>query len=208
MAHWQVAGFGLTRAIGNYSALPGVGNELRGIVGPQGIAGKALFDQDFTASAIRDALSNRYSVIHLASHFRFTPGNESESFLLLGDGNQLTLRELREGEYRFDRLDLLTLSACETAMFGGREADGREVEGFGTLAQRKGAKGVLATLWPIADDSTAQLMQSFYRIRERQGLSKAEALRQAQLELLRGSQNKSYEHPFYWAAFILMGISP
>ena len=124
---------------------------------------------------------------------------------MLGDGKHLSLRELRESEYRFDHLDLLTLSACETAMFGGREADGREVDGFGALAQRKGAKGVLATLWPIADDSTAQLMQSFYRIRERQGLSKAEALRQAQLELLRGSQNKEYEHPFYWAAFILMG---
>ena len=206
-ASWQLAGFGVTRAIGNYSALPGVGNELRGIVGSQGIAGQALFDQEFTAEALRNALTKPYSVIHLASHFQFTPGNESDSFLLLGDGKHLSLRELRESEYRFDHLDLLTLSACETAMFGGREADGREVDGFGALAQRKGAKGVLATLWPIADDSTAQLMQSFYRIRERQGLSKAEALRQAQLELLRGSQNKGYEHPFYWAAFILILFS-
>ena len=204
-AHWQLAGFGLTRAIGDYAALPGVGNELRGIVGPQGITGQALFDQDFTAEAVKKALSKRYSVIHLASHFKFTPGNEADSFLLLGDGRHLSLRELRDGAYRFDHLDLLTLSACETAMFGGYEADGREVEGFGALAQRKGAKGVLATLWPIADGSTAQLMQSFYRIREHQGLSKAEALRQAQLELLRGEPNKGYEHPFYWAAFILMG---
>jgi CHAT domain-containing protein/tetratricopeptide (TPR) repeat protein len=204
-AHWQLAGFGLTRAIGDYSALPGVANELRGIVGPQGIAGQAQFDQDFTAEALRKALASQYSVVHLASHFLFTPGNEADSFLLLGDGNRLSLRELREGEYGFERLDLLTLSACETAMFGGREADGREVEGFGALAQRKGAKGVLATLWPIADASTAQLMQTFYRARERQGLSKSEALRQAQLGLLNGPAAQGYGHPFFWAAFILMG---
>jgi len=204
-AHWQVAGFGLTRAIGENPALPSVADELHGIIGPNGIAGQAKFDEEFTAAALEKALVGPYSVVHLASHFRFTPGNEADSFLLLGDGNHLSLRELREATYSFDSLDLLTLSACETAMFGGREADGREVEGFSVLAQRKGAKGVLATLWPIADNSTAKLMQSFYHIREQMGLSKAEALRQAQLELLRGSRDKGYEHPFYWAAFILMG---
>ena len=72
-------------------------------------------------------------------------------------------------------------------MQGGQEANGKEVEGFGALAQNKGAKSVLATLWPIADASTAQLMQILYLSRQKEHLSKAEALRQAQLALLNGS---------------------
>jgi CHAT domain-containing protein len=67
--------------------------------------------------------------------------------------------------------------------------------------QRQGAKGVLATLWPVADASTGMLTQALYRIRASGATTKAEALRQAQLELLRGD----YAHPFFWAPFILMG---
>jgi CHAT domain-containing protein len=84
----------------------------------------------------------------------------------------------------FGGVDLLTLSACNTAA-GGAERDGKEVEGFGVLAQRQGAKAVVATLWPVEDASTKELMQTFYRLRDTQpGISKAEALRQAQLRLL------------------------
>src|SRR5206468_7381725 len=82
---------------------------------------------------------------------------------------------------------LLTLSACNTAI-GGRGTDGKEVEGLAVLAHRQGAKAVLATLWPVADGSTQEVMQIFYRLRATTpGLSKAEALRQAQLRLLAGS---------------------
>ncbi len=80
----------------------------------------------------------------------------------------------------------MTLSACDTAT-GGAGADGREVEGFAVLAQRQGAKAVVASLWPVADASTMMLMHDFYRARGGQaGVPKAEALRQAQLSLLRG----------------------
>jgi CHAT domain-containing protein len=83
----------------------------------------------------------------------------------------------------------LTLSACNTAA-GGTETDGKEVEGLGVLAQRQGAKAVLATLWPVEDSSTKEVMQTFYRLRATQvGLSKAEALRQAQLLLLAGQES-------------------
>lgn len=82
----------------------------------------------------------------------------------------------------FGGVQLLTLSACNTGM-----GDGVEVEGFGTLAQRPGAKAVIASLWAVADASTSSLMQRFYRIRESsEGKTKLEALREAQLELLRG----------------------
>jgi tetratricopeptide (TPR) repeat protein len=124
-------------------------------------------------------------VLHIASHFRFLPGSD-ESFLLLGDGSGLTLRQLRTEMPRLTGVDLLTLSACETAVGGGLKADGREVEGLGVLAQRRGARSVLASLWPVEDASTGDLMAKFYQHRQAQGLNKAQALRQAQLALLHG----------------------
>jgi CHAT domain-containing protein len=106
--------------------------------------------------------------------------------LLLGDGNFLSLAQIKSLPNVFAGVDLLTLSACNTAT-GGSGANGKEVEGFGVLAQRQGAKAVVASLWPVADRSTKELMQNFYRLRETtSNTTKAEALRQAQLRLLRG----------------------
>ena len=127
-------------------------------------------------------------------------------------------------------VELLTLSACDTAV-GGEDADGKEVEGFAVLAQRQGAKAVLATLWAVADESTALLMKEFYRLRMSDPvMTKAEALRLAQLALLRGEirgdasgnrgprtnrdgdsprfvkdPQRPYAHPYFWAPFLLMG---
>ncbi len=184
---WTISGLGVTQAHTGFSALPGVQAELAGIVGKNGIPGETHLDQEFTAEQMQASLKQGNPVLHLASHFQFTPGTEADSYLLLGDGSHLSLKDIRQGDYPFGQLDLLTLSACATAMHGGQEANGKEVEGFGALAQIKGAKGVLATLWPIADASTAQLMQTLYRSRQQQHLNKAEALRQAQLALLHGS---------------------
>jgi CHAT domain-containing protein len=163
-------------------------------------------------------LRKRYPVVHIASHFQFRPGNETASFLLLGDGSQLPLSELKAMPNVFGGVDLLTLSACNTAI-GSPGADGREVEGFGVLAQRQGAKAVVATLWAVADVSTQALMQTFYRLQETEpDLSKVEALRQAQLSLLHGldqitvgssvarrRRQAPYAHPYYWAPFLLIG---
>ena len=91
---------------------------------------------------------------------------------------------------------MLTLSACNTALADA--AAGREIEGLGTLAQNRGAKGVLATLWLVSNASTAELMGRLYDYQSRLGLSKAEAQR----DLLRA---RRYQHPYYWGAFILMG---
>lgn len=121
--------------------------------------------------------------VRCAHTIRLQPGNKNQSFLLLGDGHALELRQIREDNYDFGRVDLITLPARETAV-GGRNAKGQELEGLGTLAQKQGAKGVLATLWPVADASTGQFMQTLYRLRTEQHLTKAEALRQAQLAFL------------------------
>jgi CHAT domain-containing protein len=144
----------------------------------------------------------------------------------------LTLDELGSPRYRFSNVELLTLSACNTAV--GQNAEGSEVEGFGVLAQRQGAAGVMATLWPVADASTGLFMQAFYRLLAEQRLSKAEALRQTQLAFIGGEITvgtgsgrfrgetvtgwsrptgddststvpDDWRHPYYWAPFILMG---
>jgi CHAT domain-containing protein len=189
-AEWKAAGFGVTKAYADAPALPWVSAELAGIIaskpGDAGVlAGEVELDGAFTQQAMRETLLKRYPVVHIASHFRFQAGNETQSFLLLGDGAHLSLAELKTSANLFGGVQLLTLSACNTGM-----GDGTEVEGFGTLAQRQGAKAVIASLWPVADASTSLMMQRFYRIRESSpGKTKLEALREAQLEMLRGTGN-------------------
>lgn len=202
---WQAAGLGLTRAVGNFSALPAVKGEMSSIVktGVTGVLpGEVYLDEAFNAARFKDVSRRKFQLLHVASHFQFSPGTEINSFLLLGDGQQLSLGDIRTQNYRFDNVDLITLSACDTGLGGGRDAQGREIEGFGVIAQQQGAKAVLATLWPVADQSTATLMADMYKQRQDKGLTKIEALRQAQISLL--AQPK-YAHPFYWAPFILMG---
>lgn len=204
-AKWQVVGLGVTKAIGEFSALPAVKSEMKSIVKSEGdgvMPGEVHLDAAFTALRLKEVSQRPFQLLHVASHFRFSPGTEVNSFLLLGDGQQLTLGDIRVQNYRFDNVDLLTLSACDTGLGGGRDAQGREIEGFGAIAQQQGAKAVLATLWPVADQSTATLMSDMYRRRQNQKLTKTEALRQAQISLQ--SQSR-YAHPFYWAPFILMG---
>ncbi len=238
-AEWKALGFGVSKAYGDFSALPAVPEELRGIISDEAamsegvVPGKIALDEAFTADTLRTALRDRYPLVHVASHFAFQPGNETDSFLLLGDGSHLPLSQIKSAQNLFGGVDLLTLSACDTAT-GGAGADGREVEGFAVLAQRQGAKAVVASLWPVADASTRLLMQNFYRLRKEQpGTPKAEALRQAQLLLLRGDEQmlaglergkgatsqrglsvdtiqtgpkgNPFAHPYFWAPFILIG---
>ncbi len=93
-------------------------------------------------------------------------------------------------------IELLVLSACQTA-----KGDRRSALGIAGIAAQAGARSTLATLWLVDAESTAQLMGEFYSCLKK-GVSKAEALRQAQLTLL---SNPKYSHPFYWASFVLIG---
>ncbi|MCP4701956.1 MAG: CHAT domain-containing protein [Gammaproteobacteria bacterium] len=214
-AEWTLAGMGLTREIPGFRPLPAVAEELESIVrrnadDPDGVLdGVVHLDAAFDADALLDTLDAGHPVMHIASHFVFRPGTEQDSYLLLGSGEKLNLAQIRE-EYEFHSLDLLTLSACETAL--GEQANGREIEGFGTLAQKNGAKGVLASLWPVDDQSTGQFMQALYRLRVNRGLTKAQALQQVQHSFIQARKRSSaagyphyYAHPYYWAPFILMG---
>ena len=235
-ADWKVWGLGLTKGGKDYDALPYAGIELDGIAGRQGIlSGKVLLDGAFTENALRDGLDLSYPIIHIASHFQFTPGSMDDSFLLLGDGSHMTLAQIRT-RLNFSSVELLTLSACETALGDDvGSSHGAEVEGLGALAQDAGARSVLATLWPVADASTAALMRALYEAHRDGHVDKAEALRQAQLALLHGTARAEglplaarglarggpaanaapatfkadpaapFAHPYFWAPFILMG---
>jgi CHAT domain-containing protein len=199
----SMSAMGLTRKVEGFAPLPAVRGELEALVkdGAKGLfPGEVYLDERFNARSLQTSLARGHPLLHIASHFVFMPGTEASSFLLLGDGNKLSLKRMKEQKLDFSRVDLLTLSACETAL-GGRDADGREIEGFGALVQLQGARGVIATLWPVNDQSTGGLMHDLYRIRET-GKSKAQALRDAQLQLMR---NADYAHPYFWAPFILMG---
>lgn len=233
-ADWSVWGLGITKAGPGYEALPYAGVELNGIAGQKGIlAGKVMLDTAFTERSLRDGLDQSYPIVHIASHFQFTPGSMDDSFLLLGDGTHMTLAQIKT-KLNFNSVELLTLSACETAVGDDSTSHhGIEVEGLGAIAQQAGAKAVLATLWPVADASTAALMRALYQAHKADHLDKADSLRQAQIALLRGSAkvdddsaahrgltrignaspagtfksdgNAPFAHPFYWAPFILMG---
>jgi CHAT domain-containing protein/tetratricopeptide (TPR) repeat protein len=176
----------------SFDALPGVGEELRAVFRADGntegvIDGEVLPDERFTKTSMLAALARRRPVVHIASHFTFRPGDDTRSFLLLGDGSVMTLAEMKLQRELFAGVELLTLSACNTAA-QQPDADGREIDAFAEMAQRLGAASVMATLWPLADDSSPWLMREFYRTRQLAGgMVKAEALRRAQLALLNGS---------------------
>jgi CHAT domain-containing protein len=216
--NWRALGAGASVGGENLPPLPQVPDELRSVVrdekaknprAEKGLfAGQRLLDKEFSRANFAAALEQKNQLVHLATHFVFRPGRESDSYLLLGDGGKLNLAELRTDErMNFGGVDLLTLSACETAL-GDMSAGGAEIESFGVIAQRRGAKTVLASLWSIADNATPRLMEEFYRQYQAGGgqISKAEALRRAQAALLRKNKaGQNYTHPAYWGAFIVLG---
>jgi CHAT domain-containing protein len=190
---WSISALGVSEKVSDeFTALPAVGNELRAVVrtaeNPSGaLPGQIYLNAGFTSDQYRAVIQTKPPVIHLATHFKFSPGTQAKSFLLLGNGKPLSLSDMLSEQYSFSNLDLLTLSACETALGGGVGENGREVEGLGAQAQRAGAAAVIATLWQVADESTFQLMQRFYALRVADvKINKSEALRQSQLSLIEG----------------------
>jgi CHAT domain-containing protein len=224
-----------------FNALPGVKTELDKIVrerpNEKGVLeGKRFVDVDFNAKNFSDSLTRetpegkrKYSVIHLASHFRLG-GDSASSFLLLGDGTTLTLEQIANSpQMRFGDVELVTLSACDTA-FGSGDSTGKEVDSLATFIELRGAKAVLATLWPVADESTSLLMSEFYRLKkENPQWTKAAAMQAAQKAMIEGKltsstlgekrssdlgkpgttyafdKNKPFAHPYYWSPFVLIG---
>ncbi len=219
----------------SFDALNGVSPELNAIVrqnrGESGIfAGQRFLNQSFTLDSLRDNLDG-HQIVHLATHGVFIGDRPESSFILLGDGQPFTIRNV-ESMQGLSNVHLITLSACETALGGALNPDGLEIQGVSSYFLGK-AKSVLATLWKVNDSSTPQAMQAFYQqIASSDTISEAEALRQAQLSLLHGHRSNTkdakqrdiiiqpspgtqprqdpptnYAHPYYWAPFTLIGNS-
>jgi CHAT domain-containing protein len=158
-----------------------------------------LREQDFSPERLDTTLrQGAFDIVHLAAHGQFA-AEASESFLLTGHG-KLTMPRLAQivGRLRFRArpLELLTLSACETA-----SGDDRAALGFAGVALQAGARSAVATLWLVHDEAAAVFMGAFYRSLYTPGVSRARALQQAQLSLLKDS---TYADPFFWAPFVLL----
>jgi CHAT domain-containing protein/Tfp pilus assembly protein PilF len=193
----KVLSSGLTESVQGYPPLPHVTTELRAIRTLYG--GDQLVNKDFLVAGLEKELKeNPVSVLHIASHGRFEK-DVAHSFILAFD-DKLTMAKLDQyvGLFRFrqEPLELLTLSACETAV-----GDDRAALGLAGVAIKAGARSALATLWSVNDEASSSLVAEFYLQLRDPTVSKAVALQRAQVKLLADS---GYEHPAYWSPFLLL----
>lgn len=190
---------GLTESRLGFSALPSVTEEVKDIT--QIASTEVLLNGEFTRTQLETKIQSKaFEIVHLATHGQFSSLAE-DTFLLTWD-ERINVRNLdrllRERDLLVrSPIELLILSACQTAV-----GDKRAALGLAGVAVRSGARSTVATLWSVQDRSTADFMTQFYQFLNRSNVSKADALRQAQLSLLHSSE---YQHPFYWASFVLVG---
>ncbi len=183
-----------------------------------------LLNESFSATATIPQMDD-YSIVHLATHAEFLSGTPENSFILFGNGDRVTLRDV--STWSLPNVNLMVLSACQTAV-GGELGSGEEILGFGYQLQRAGVESAIASLWSVDDGGTQALMTAFYEALQT-GHSKTAAIRQAQLALIQNDQDileqtqrgigviatggsdrgaqlpSSLSHPYYWASFILIG---
>ncbi|MCC5640829.1 CHAT domain-containing protein [Nostoc sp. CHAB 5844] len=205
---------GITEALGNFEGLPSVKNEIDTI--QQEVPARVLLDSQFTKTALESAVKSFAApVVHLATHGQFASRAEDTFILTWKDSdvkdpalssdrvnvNELSsLLQTRETSQR-NAIELLVLSACQTA--SGDKRAGLGIAGF---ALRSGARSTIATLWSVDDQATATIMGEFYKQFANTKVSKAEALKRAQMLLLTDPEYKDlYKHPYYWAPYVLVG---
>jgi CHAT domain-containing protein len=178
--------------------LPGVKQEVEAL--SRTLGGTSMLDSRFTVDRFRqEATAGEYRIIHVASHGVF--GGNAESSYIMAFDDVLTLDGLQSllkaDQLRQNPIELLSLSACETA-----EGDERSPLGIAGAAIRARARSVLGTLWPVDDSAARLVMENFFHELRATRALKTEALRKAQLELLR---SKEFSQPFFWAPFVLIG---
>jgi CHAT domain-containing protein len=189
----------LSEARQGFTALPGVEREIEQIAAQMPTSG--LLNEQFVSGELQARIKEvSYPIVHLATHGQFS-SNAADTFIVTWD-DRVNVKEFdrllrsRTGEKQ-RAIELLVLSACETA-----SGDSRAALGLAGAAIRSGARSTVATLWQVNDESTAIFMAEFYRQLALSTISKAEALRNAQLTLL---NNPLYKNPYFWAPFILVG---
>jgi len=186
---------GLTKSVQGFAELPSVAQEITTLSSM--FPAEAMQDEMFQLKAVATELAVAdFSVAHLATHGEFS-SDHRQSFILTYD-DRLTMDGLKSAlQLRGRPLDLLVLSACRTAA-----GDDRAALGLAGVAVQAGARSALASLWYISDKATTDLMTKFYENSKTVGATKAQSLQQAQLALLRSPQ---YQHPSYWAPYLLIG---
>jgi CHAT domain-containing protein len=189
---------GLTESVQGFPALPNVEQELKSINALY--QGTVLQNETFVSQNVQSELQKTsFSIVHIATHGEFSR-NAGESYVLTYDG-RLDMDDLERymsmTTFREQPIELLTLSACQTAT-----GDDRAALGLAGIAVKAGARSALATLWFINDQASAVLIAEFYAQLQDPSLSKVKALQQAQLKLL---EDRRYRHPIYWSPFLLIG---
>ena len=218
----QVLAMGATNFTNSgLNPLPAVSLELNTV--SQLWQGSEFLNDRFTLNNLVQQRQDRpFRMIHLATHAVFSPGDRSNSFIQLWD-RKLSLDQLEQLNWGNPPVDLLVLSACQTAL-GDRDAE----LGFASLAINAGVRSALASLWEVNDAATLGLMTKFYQ-QLQVTTTKAEALQQAQLAMIRGEVrleegnlvtpdgliplteelknlgNLRLNHPYYWSAFTMVG---
>ncbi|WP_354635439.1 CHAT domain-containing protein [Planktothricoides raciborskii] len=185
--------------------------------------GSFFLNEEFTLNNIQQQYAEKQPpIVHLATHGEFEPGDISHSYIQLWD-QKLRLNDIRQLGFQDPAVELLVLSACQTAV-GNEQAE----LGFAGMAVKAGVKTALASLWYVSDEGTFGLMTEFYKALETAPI-KAEAIRQAQLSMINGNvevvdgqlrgsrgsyplpealqnvENQKLTHPYYWSAFTLIG---
>jgi len=205
------------------NALPAVPIELSVI--NQMWQGDVFLNENFIRfNLVESRLGNRYPIVHLATHAELNSGSIDNSYIQLWN-EKLSLSEMPQLGWQDAEVELLTLSACRTAV----DNPGAEL-GFAGLTVASGAKSALASLWSVSDEGTFALMTDFY-YQLQSAKVKSEALRQAQLSMIQeqiqieagelrsagmrgtvtlppelaNSTNTNLSHPYYWAGFTLVG---
>ena len=188
---------GVSKSVQGFVDLPNVPHEIAAVSKLEG--GKTLMDASFSRASFAGELKRSpYNIVHIASHGQFAT-DPSHTFVLSYDA-PLTMNDLetdiKYGQYRDKALELLVLSACETA-----SGDDRAALGLAGVALKAGARSALASLWYVSDQAAGALVVDFYQ-GLKQSMSKAHALQAAQQRLIAGER---YAHPAYWAPFLLIG---
>ncbi len=180
-----------------FAPLLAIKSEFEGIT-KAGVSTTSLLDGDFKKKNLESEIGDTsFNIVHLATHGQFSSRLE-DTFILDFDG-QINVKD-------FDTLfrsqgksivELLVLSACQTAT-----GDSRATLGLAGAAVRAGARSTIASLWQIDDQSTAMFVSAFYRELKSGKTTKAEAIHRAQLELLK---HPNYKAPSFWSAYVLIG---
>jgi CHAT domain-containing protein len=203
-------------------ALPGVEAELQ-FIPLNRWQDRAFLNQEFTPETLNAAQADcACEIVHLATHAEFRPGLPRNSYIQFYD-RPLFLDQIDEVNWQDPPVDLLVLSACQTAI-GDQQAE----LGFAGLAVQSGVRSALASLWYVSDTGTMGLMSEFYRAIAA-APTKAEALRQAQIAMLRGAvfiadgqlhtstatlalpgdetqfPAGQFTHPYHWATYTIIG---